>query len=688
MNREHFFDMRNSFTRVLLLLGCGSLALWIVFGHLIVPQLIESAYQGKSYPFLNRMIHGQAVHDVGFYLRVWNDTAIRVLVTCLAFWLLAIVTSSPAFFRRFVGEATAGSLGAIRMWICAILLISTAWEDLSSFALLPGELREPMGVMRIFSVLPIGYETLISSEKGLWLFQCLTELALVLGMIGWHTRVVIPLAAFCVFLLNGILREYSGFWHQNLIPIYALAVLSFSPCGDGWSVDRLRKIYQGSSVPEPEQASPVYGWSRYVCWVAIALPYLEAGLSKLRAAGVSWTDATNMRNLLFEQTLYPRKGEWGLSLYLAPAPDIVFVLLGIAAISGELFFVLVLFSRAARKILPAITLLMHVGIVFLQNIVFFDLILLQFVFYDFTKVRRKLAQWLGSGRPIEVLYDDFCPRCLRTVRLLHGLDLFSRMEFHGIRRMDLTEYNRSHALNLTSEALQKQMYVISNGRPYVGFFAYRVIALAVPMLWPLVPWLFLPGVPSLGASLYGYFARQRLAALQCNADCPSGPVEDSNSVVTPVSSPHSYRRYVIMMSGLTAAVLFTWSGKIEFYPFTSVQMFTSPRNSVVTYYKVVGQRESGLVSKAYFEDAIGAWSINSRYEALFDLCFGHPTEIEICKKSLAVLGSAYNKKVSPEEKLTRYELQKWMWDFRANPSDPQYGKMVGKFVFDIGPESR
>ena len=73
-------------------------------------------------------------------------------------------------------------------------------------------------------------------------------------------------------------------------------------------------------------------------------------MSKLRAAGVSWTDATNMRNMLFEQTLYPRKGEWGLSLYLAPAPDIVFVLLGIAAISGELFFVLVLFSRAARKI--------------------------------------------------------------------------------------------------------------------------------------------------------------------------------------------------------------------------------------------------------------------------------------------------------------------------------------------------
>jgi len=112
-------------------------------------------------------------------------------------------------------------------------------------------------------------------------------------------------------------------------------------------------------------------------------------------------------------------------------------------------------------------------------------------------------------------------------------------------------------------------------------------------------------------------------------------------------------------------------------------MFTNPRDSIVTYYKVIGHRESGLIGKAYFEDAIGAWSINSRYEALFDLCFGKPAEIDTCRKSLAVLGAAYNKKVPPGERLAAYEIQRWTWDFRSHPSDPQYGHLDARFIYNI-----
>ena len=81
------------------------------------------------------------------------------------------------------------------------------------------------------------------------------------------------------FLLLGILIDYSFFWHQNLLPLYVMIVLSFTPCGDGWSVDRLRKVYQGRSVPDSDATSLLYGWSRYACWTAIALPYVANGLS-------------------------------------------------------------------------------------------------------------------------------------------------------------------------------------------------------------------------------------------------------------------------------------------------------------------------------------------------------------------------------------------------------------------------
>ena len=45
------------------------------------------------------------------------------------------------------------------------------------------------------------------------------------------------------------------------MPIYVLAVLSFTPCGDGWSLDRLRRIARGRSVPAAEHPAAVYGWA-------------------------------------------------------------------------------------------------------------------------------------------------------------------------------------------------------------------------------------------------------------------------------------------------------------------------------------------------------------------------------------------------------------------------------------------
>jgi hypothetical protein len=285
--------------RLLLLLMCVSVVLWITFGKLIVPSLIENAYRGESLPVFNGLIQGQYVNPLGYYLEKWDTISSRCLIGLLIFWPVALLVSSRAFFRRFVGEATPGSLGAIRMWTCAVLLLMTVLEDLASIALLPVETRNPKGLLEYFYRLPIGFERFVTTEKSLGAFQLLTELLLVLGLIGWRTRIVIPLAAFCHFLLLGILIDHSFFWHQNLVLLYVMVVLCFTPCGDGWSVDRLLKIYQGKAVPSADRTSAVYGWSRYACWVMITLPYLENGLSKVKDGGLFWWDPNNMRSMLY-----------------------------------------------------------------------------------------------------------------------------------------------------------------------------------------------------------------------------------------------------------------------------------------------------------------------------------------------------------------------------------------------------
>src|SRR5438270_2777004 len=71
---------RNHIRRLSLVI-MGLSLVWVMFAKLIVPPVIESAYRGESWPFLNRVIHGQAVHSVHFYLQLWDRMTIAGLVS-------------------------------------------------------------------------------------------------------------------------------------------------------------------------------------------------------------------------------------------------------------------------------------------------------------------------------------------------------------------------------------------------------------------------------------------------------------------------------------------------------------------------------------------------------------------------------------------------------------------------------
>ena len=130
-----------------------------------------------------------------------------------------------------------------------------------------------------------------------------------------------------------------------------MIVLSFTPCGDGWSVDRLWKIRQGRAVPDAGRASPVYGWSRYACWAVIALPYVANGLSKLVDGGLFWWLPINMRNHLYMDTLNPREFDWALSLYLHPCPRHFFLSAGpIWSVQRNVFRISLILPRRATDI--------------------------------------------------------------------------------------------------------------------------------------------------------------------------------------------------------------------------------------------------------------------------------------------------------------------------------------------------
>jgi predicted DCC family thiol-disulfide oxidoreductase YuxK len=372
-----------------------------------------------------------------------------------------------------------------------------------------------------------------------------------------------------------------------------------------------------------------------------------------------------------------------LSSYLTGAPDFVFAALGLMTLVLEVGFAAVLFSRIARHIMPIGMALAHLGIFLFQKILFLDLIVLQIVFFDLTRARRAVGRWLtAKWAPIQVLYDGACPLCQRTVRLLRGFDLLERLELVDFRRLTLLDYNRNLGTTLTAADLEKEMYVVDGARTYAGFAAYRRIALALPAFWLVAPWLFVPGVASLGALVYGFVARNRRQLHSCDSHCAIEPSQ--RTAASSVVRRRTYRMAALAIAGLTIVMLYFWYMRIEFYPLTAMQLFTGNNESgKITYTKLVARRASGVVSPVRLEGGIAVLGRNARYARVLGQCYERPIDVDVCTKFLSATAAVYNKTAAAADRITQYEIQEWAWDFRAKPADPTFGELTERWIYDV-----
>jgi predicted DCC family thiol-disulfide oxidoreductase YuxK len=130
-----------------------------------------------------------------------------------------------------------------------------------------------------------------------------------------------------------------------------------------------------------------------------------------------------------------------------------------------------------------------------------------------------------------VLYDGGCPFCLKSVALLKKLDWLHRLSYHDARD---TERLPESAVPLEPERLMREMHVLTPDRQmaYTGFRAWRWIAARLPLLWPVWPMLFVPGIPWVGQRLYLWVARNRYNLVPCHdGQCAIGqPPKDQTKI--------------------------------------------------------------------------------------------------------------------------------------------------------------
>jgi len=297
--------------------------------------------------------------------------------------------AARTIFARFVGPAAPRVVGYLRILTSAVLLAVVVVEDVADTARLPRELASAHGLFALFAAVP-GFERFASSEVAVSAFEGISVGTLALAMLGVRPRWTVPLGALFYFVAQSLLRQPTWAYHTGLIPLYLMTWLALAP----WLGAELGVLGVERREARDTEAA---GWVRFGWVMLLFLPYVEAGLSKLCNAGPEWVSATNMRAILYMDSLDPMHFDFDGGLWLRDAPDPFFVALGVAGMVGEILMVLALVSRRGKRWMPAAMAGMHVGILLLQNVIFLDLIALLVGFYGMALLFDR-----GTGSPFDL----------------------------------------------------------------------------------------------------------------------------------------------------------------------------------------------------------------------------------------------------------------------------------------------
>lgn len=278
-------------------------------------------------------------------------------------------------------------LGVIRAVVSGVFLLSVLTTSFSSLAQLPVTLLRPIGVMKL---LPWSFYDALMTSTGMLLFQLCLIAALFFSTIGFFTSTSTKLAALLLIFYQGLLRSFSHFNHDEMIGLYFLLVLAFSPCGEAFSIDRWRR----RSRPRPPGFR--YGYPILLMMCLMAWTYFSSALLKLRSGGLNYFSVDNLPALAIYHSLdnlHDTQFKLAFALpgwrnYLWLASTLVFL--------WELLFPLAVVWRRVRWWLVGFGVVFHLLTLPFMNIFFPHQLAMYVVFVDWTRVIQ-LLKWRFAG---------------------------------------------------------------------------------------------------------------------------------------------------------------------------------------------------------------------------------------------------------------------------------------------------
>lgn len=277
---------------------------------------------------------------------------------------------------------SAENLGFLRAFVFGVFLISTVLTSFEALAQLPVTILKPAGIMKF---LPWSFYDKLMTPTGMVVLQWSLLVSLFLSTVGLFTSWSTKAAAFLMLGYQGLLRSFSHYNHDEMLGVYFLIVLAFTPCGDAFSLDKRRGRTGDDSLR--------YGYPVLLMRILIAWVYFSSALLKLRVAGLSYFNQDNFPALAIYHSLDNlHYTSFKLAFWLPQVREYLPPIVALVVI-WELLFPFTIVWRRARIVLLSFGIVFHVLTLFTMNIFFPHLLAMYVVFVNWTRV----VEWMRSS---------------------------------------------------------------------------------------------------------------------------------------------------------------------------------------------------------------------------------------------------------------------------------------------------
>ena len=452
-------------------------------------HLIERMYRGESLEFLNQLVehrlasHGfRPVESFQFYARLLLS---RVTLVGLAVHLLAVLfvwrrKALTILKKFFTAETHPLNLAIFRIVFFWTFLNETELAKVSWFSQLPPELRTaPWGMHWVIGWLPIG-ESSVAICKSLLLLFCFT------GMIGLFSRTSALLTTVLGFYVLSVPQLFGKVNHYHHF-VWFSALLAVSGGGDFLSFDAIIGSWRKADcgITSPPRSSAVYTLTLCFVQLLLGVIYFFPGFWKLWTAGYDWILGENLRFQMYSKWM--EFGGWTPRLRIDLYPAIC-KMGALLTVCFEISFIFLIFFPMARLFLPFAGVAFHKMTDLFMRIFFLDLIKFYVVLFNWHHIFRYLGQRLFEAN-MYVIYDGDNKVASRMVASLRVLDILGRVEY--LNRRCTKQGEREWLSELEAGVSPDKVHAVVGNHSWKGYKAWRVITGRMPVLWPVLPLLYL-----------------------------------------------------------------------------------------------------------------------------------------------------------------------------------------------------